>query len=229
MSILFQKVKARTASLLGALEGATVADHETSYVAALSSSVISMADWSASEVQDAATEVCMEIAAALIESENPEADTFNVVSSATASGAAVPTSSSGGVPRIGRIRRVKDSTNSRPLVQTTVDRVRDFINSSSAVFSGYTSYFYAIDGAVLLHTRTNVLVEFGGFTRASILVNLGGSDVIPLPDRYEEAIVAGMVARLAIKESQYMDLAAAAAQEYAAQLAMIKGKATEAA
>lgn len=228
MSILFQKVKARTASALGVLEGADVATHEASYGAALSSSTIRGADWSSTEIQDAVVEAVMELASDLIEAEHSEADAFNVLSSATASGSAIPTTSSGSIPRIGRVRRIKDSTNARPLLQTSVDKVRDFINASSTVFNGYTGYFWAMDGSVLLHTRTNVICEFGGFTRATITVNIGASDVIPLTDRHESAIVAGAVCKLASKEGQYAELWAAGYKEYSEWRAMIRGLAATA-
>lgn len=222
MAITWQKVKARTALAIGATGGEDVSTRETNYLAAMSTSNVDDPDWAPTSILDACIESAMEIAADLIEAEHPEADTFNVASVATASGSALPTTSSGSVPRIGRIWRVKDSTTNRSLLRTDVARVRDFINASSTVFSGLTPHWYAEDGAVLLHTRANVICEFGGFTRASITVNIGGSDVIPLTDRHENAIVAGAICKVAQHEGRLMDLAAKASAEYQAHRMMIR-------
>ena len=222
MSITWQKVKARVASALGTLEGADVSTQDTNYAAALSTSTMRGADWSPTEILDACVETVMELTADLIEAEHPDGATYYVISSALSSGDTLPTTSAGSMTRVGRIVRVKDATNSRSLTQTSVNKVRDFLASSSTVFNGYNAYWYAIDGESILHTRTTVNVYFGGFTRASTTVNIGGTDVIPIPDRYEAAIVAGSIARLAIQESQYVDLATMAAQEYAAARALIR-------
>lgn len=223
MSILWNKCQNQVALLLGQIDGVDVATAATNYAATQSTSTLRGADFPPLAIQDACIESVMQIAHAICESPaHPEINSFIVTSSATASGAAVPTSSSGSVPRIGPIRRVIDSTNSRTLREASVDQLRDYLSANSTVFVNYTPYLYAIDGGDILHTRTNVLIDFCGFTRATITANVGGTDVIPLNDEWERAVVAGAVAKLAPRETMYMALAQTCEREFFGHLASIR-------
>lgn len=223
MSITFNKCQNQVALLLGQIEGADIATAATNYAATQSTSTLRGADYPPLAILDACIESVMQIAHAICESvAHPEITSFIVTSSATASGAAVPTSSSGSVPRIGPIRRVIDSTNSRTLREATVDQVRDYISASSTVFVNYTPYLYAVDGGDILHTRTNVLIDFCGFTRATITANVGASDVIPINDEHEAAVIFGATAHLAMKETMYASLAQMYQQLFSEHLAVIR-------
>ena len=223
MSITWNRCRQSTAVLLGAIDATTVATAETNYLAAQSTSVLLGPDFAPTVILDACVRSAMEIAQDICESAgHPEITSFVLTSSATASGATIPTASSGGTPRIGPIRNVKDSTNSNVLRETTVDAVRDFLAASATLFNGWNAYLFAIDGEQIIHTRTNVLVMFSGFTRATITANVGGLDIIPLNDEHEAAIINGAVAKLAPKETMYMALAQQCEQLFQAHRAGIR-------
>lgn len=216
MSITFNKCSQRVALLLGAVEGADVSTSETNYTGTISTSTVRPPDFPPTAILDSCVEAAMMIAHAICESDaHPETTTFRVLSSATATGAAVPSTSSGSVPRIGPIRRVYDSSSTnRSLMRTTSQRVNDYLRQTTGAFGAYTPYLYAINGNTLEHTRTNVICEFCGFTRATITVNIGGTDIIPLNDEHEPYIVYGATAILAGKETQYMALAQQCDQKF---------------
>lgn len=212
------------ALLLGALEGADVATSDTNYSAAQSTSNVRPPDFPPAAILDACVDAAIMISHAICESnEHPEVSTFRVLSSATATGAAIPSSSSGSVPRIGPIRRVYDSSSTnRALKRTTSQRVNDWLREGTGAFGAYTPYLYATDGITIEHTRTNVIVEFCGFTRATITANVGGTDVIPLNDEHEPYIVFGATAILAGRETQYMALAQQCEAKFQQYLAGIR-------
>ena len=224
MSILWQKVVAGSALLLGAIEAADNSTLETNYLATVTTSTLRGADYSPTVILDACIDAAMLIAQAICEPDaHPETTSFRVLSSAVSNAAAVPSTSSGSVPRIGPIRRVYDSSSaSKALTRTTSQRVNDFNRLGSGTFGAYSPYLYAINGDTLEHTVTTAICEFCGFTRASITVNIGGSDVIPLNDEHEPHIINGAVARLAGKETMYADLAQQCDAKFQQHLASLR-------
>ena len=224
MSILWNKCEQRVALLLGAIEGATVSDAETAYAGTISTSTVRPPDFPPTAILDSCVEAALMIAHAICESDShPETSTFRVLSSATATGAAIPSSSSGSVPRIGPIRRVYDSSSTnRALKRSTSQRINDWLREGTGAFGAYTPYLYATDGITIEHTRTNVIVEFCGFMRETITANVGGTDVIPLNDEHEPYIVFGATAILAGRETQYMALAQQCEGKFQQHLANIR-------
>lgn len=225
MSITWQKVKAGTALLLGALEGVDVSTADTNYQAALSTSNTRDPNFPPTAILDACVDAVMQIAQAICESDDhPETPSFYQDSSAITSGSAIPTvNSAGTVPRIGPIRRVKDNSDGKTLSQTEVNKVRDYNALSGSVFNNIPLYWYAVDGNTLEHTRTSVIVNFCGFSRATITANIGSTDVIPLNDQYERLIIMGAVSQLAQRESMFGELQQNANQEFQAGLNLIRG------
>lgn len=206
-TVTFTRVRNGVALLLGQIEGADISTAETNYTSAQTTSTLRGPDFPPTAILDSCVDAAVLIAQAICESDaHPELTTFRLLGSAQLTGTALPSVSSGSIPRIGPVRRVYDSSNSRELTRITLQRMSDFKSDTSA-FGAYTPYFYAISGATLLHTRVQAVCEFAGFTRGTLTANLGGSDIIPLNDEHEAPIIWGATAMLAGKETMYSGLA----------------------
>lgn len=202
MAVSYHAILADVSSLLGALKSYTTSNAESTYSAAaagtLSSSDYLSTDFPQVRVQAAIIDGVMDYIAAICNTGNhPQRGLFLVSSSATASGAARPTASSGSVKFIGPVTIV-DASNGKPCTPAQLEDVRNIAANENSMY-GTDFYYYAFDGDLLFHTRTNVIVKGAGYDRPSFSGN------IPLPDQYKPAIVSAAMTHLLPREGMYLD------------------------
>lgn len=218
MSVAWNKVKQEVANLLGAVAGVTAAAADTNYVATIADGTLVGPDFTKSQIEDALVHTLGDIVEAIASTPlHPEAVRFQAQTSNLAEGALIPRTDSGGNPIIGPIRAVRDTSDSRPLIVTDLDKIRSFSRFASTVYSGFSPYWYAIDGYRIWHTRANVIVDVFAFSRPT---SFAGN--IPVDDIHERGLVCGAVAALALKEGMFNALAQGMAAEYMRHLQEIR-------
>jgi hypothetical protein len=219
MAITYAKVTQEVLNLLGAIKGATPVLAEASYTAAPDTSTVIGPDFLASQVQDSIAVALGEIVEAIASTPlNPERAAFTSQTAALASGDLIPRTDSGLVNVVvGVIGTVRDSSNSKVLLTTDVDKVRSFVEFASTVYSGFIPYWFAVDGQRIYHTRTNVVADVCTYTRPT---SFAGN--APIDDWHESGLIQGAVSKLALKESMFNDLYTGANAAWMAHLAQIR-------
>lgn len=217
MAITFEVVIQEVLNRLGAVAGATAATADTNYNASPSTSTVIGPDFLASNVEDALAASIGEIVEAIASTpKHPERQRFADVTGNLANNAAIPQTGSGGSRIIGVPGFVMDSSDSKACLPATLDEVRSY-NRFPSIYAGADSYLYCINSGRIEHTRTNVVMHVCVYTRTTTFTGN-----IALEDWHEGGLVAGAVAKLALKESMFADLAAAATTEWTAHLAEIR-------
>lgn len=219
MPITYEKVIQEVLNRLGAVAGATASAADTNYTASPTTSTVIGPDFVPAHVNDALAATLGEIVEAIASTpHHPERQRFADVTGSLANLASIPQTGSGGSRIIGVPGFVRDASDGKALIPAPLDAVRSYARFSSTVYSGFDTYFYAINGGRIEHTRTNnVVVEVCVYTRPS---SFTGN--IALDDWHEGGLVAGTVAKLALKENLFADLYQAANAEWTAHLAKIR-------
>lgn len=218
MAITYDKVTQEVLNLLGAVLGSIASAADTNYTATPSTSTVIGPDFLASQVLDAIVQAQGEIVEAIASTpRHPEREGFADVTVSLANFAAIPRTGSGGATIIGVPGFVRDASDSIACLPTDLDKVRDFNRFSSTVYSGFSPYWYAINGNRIEHTRTNVVIEVCVYTRPTTFTSN-----IALDDWHESGLVQGAVAKLALKESSFAELYQGANAMWMAHLAQIR-------
>lgn len=219
MAISWNKAKQKVANALGAVKGANAADAESNYTATITTSTVFGADFTPTMIEDALVAAIGRIVEAIASTPlNPERAGFTSQTSNLASGALIPRTDSGGSNVIvGVIGAVRDSSNSKVLILTDLDKVRSFVEHSSTVYNGFSAYWYALDGNRIYHTRTNVVADVCTYTRPTSFVGN-----ISLDDWHESGLVNLAVAEIALKENLFAQLYDGANTKGEAHLAEIR-------
>ena len=216
MAITFERVIQAALNRLGAVLGANASDAETNYNLAPSTSTVSGPDFTPSQVEDALAAVIGETVEAIASTpKHPERQRFTDETAALANRDPIPEQGSGGERIIGVIGYVKDASDDEALLSMSLDAVRSF-NRFPNLYD-HDAYWYAINGNRIEHTRPSVVIEVCVYTRPTAFTG-----DIDLEDWHEGGLVAGVVEKLAPKESMFAELHATASLERAAHLAKIR-------
>ena len=203
MSFTYGTIERQVSNLLGLIVGATMSDAGTNYSATASTSNRQNPDFPIPAIQDAIVNAVTEIVRTIAETpRHPERADYRDVSGSLANRATLPTTGSGGTAFIGIFGRVYDASNSKSCLPMSLDEVRNFNEFSSTVYSGYTPYWYAYNGAAIEHTRTNVIIEGCVWTRPTYAT----ASNVALRDYHEKPLVHGAIVHLAPREGAYQEL-----------------------
>lgn len=217
MAITFERVIQQILNELGAVLGATATAADTNYAASPTTSTVIGPDFVPSHVNDALAATLGEIAEAIASTpHHPERQRFADVTVSLANRAAIPQVGVTTARIIGIPGFVRDASNAEALIPDTLDRVRDFNSFALTVYSGAEVYRYVINAGRIEHTRTNVVMEVCVYTRPTSFTG-----AIALDDWHESGLVWGTVAKLALKESMFAELAQSANAAWTAHLAQI--------
>jgi len=217
MSITFEKVIQQTLNRLGAVLGSTAVTADSNYTATPSTATVIGPDFVPSQVNDAVASTIGEIVEAIASTpKHPERQRFADVTASLANLATIPQTNAAGTARIiGLPGFVRDAADNRACLPMSLDAVRSF-KQYPAIYN-FNPYWYAINGGRIEHTRSNVVIEVCVYTRPT---SFTGN--IALEDWHEGGLVAGAVAKLALKESVFVDLYQGANAEWMTHLAEIR-------
>jgi hypothetical protein len=203
MSFTYGKIESQVSSLLGLIVGADLATVGTNYSATASTSNRQNPDFAIPAIQDAIIDAVTEIVRTIAETpRHPERVDFRDISGALSNRATLPQNGQGGTLFIGVFGRVYDSSNNKSLLPAPLDDVRNFNEFSATVYSGFTPYWYAWNGAAIEHTRTTVLIEGCVWARPTYTTG----NQVPLRDYHEWPLVHGAIVHLAGREGAYQAL-----------------------
>lgn len=222
MAITYGKLESEVSLLLGNIVGDDVADANTNYAAAASTSNRLNVDFPPTAVQDAVLATIDEIMYTIFATpRHPERAGFVAFSSALTSGAPIPQADAGGTNIFnGVIGIVRDASTSVICTPVDMDQIASYNLFKSSIYTGFALYHYAIQGDRIYHTRTTVNVELPCWSRPT----WSAGNNIPLLDYHERAIVMGAVSQLALSEGKYAGLVSQAADFYSSHLARIKAQ-----
>ncbi len=144
---------------------------------------------------------------------------LRAVSDPLASGAALPTDVTGLLtarpPIIGNLGAVLDGDDGTLCTPQPVAVVRNRLLSPLIYLA--PAYYFAIDGATIIHTRTTVTLECCVYD-ATVQTNLfDANDPILLPDALAEAYINGAIAIL-VRDDEFVQQASQAANYFTAFL-----------
>lgn len=218
MAITYAKVTSEIQNLLGAVLGGNPAQADSNYTAPPTTSTTDGPDFIPAMVVDAIVLAQGEIVEAIACTPlHPERARFGDVTSALANRAAIPRTGAGtGKLIVGVPGAVRDSSNFETLVRMPLDTVRSF-NRFTNIYTGSTRYWYTINAGRIEHTRMNVLIDVCVFERPTLFTGN-----IDLDDHHEGGLVQGAIAKMALKESMFGDLQAAAKAFWVDYIAAIK-------
>lgn len=201
MSLSWNVIKQKVANRLGAIAGPTAVLADANYLATISTSTVIGPAFTPAMIEDALVAGLGRIVEAIASMPlNPERTGFTSQTAALASGDLMPRTDSSGVVMVGVMGAVRDSSNSRVLEVTDLDKVRSFARHSATVYNDFDSYWYALDGQRLYHTRTNVVIDVCTYVRPTVFVT------IPIDDWHESGLVNLAVAEIALKENLFASL-----------------------
>ena len=145
-------------------------------------------------VRDALLNAVAHFAEVIAETANhPWRILFTGVTGSLADAAAIP-STVGGFPIIGVYGEVRDATDARhctPKSVTYIERAKRL---------AYDDYHFAIVGAKIRHTRTNVVMDVCRYDAATERTAAGAAGNMILPDTLEAAVVAYALANLVVTD-----------------------------
>lgn len=206
MAITYEDTIQQILNVLGAVKGATAADADTNFTSAPTTSTVIGPDFVPSMVEPALARALGRVAEAIASTPlNPERGRFESDTVSLANNAVIPRTDSGGNVIIGVPGRVRDASNDKPLLWVDVDKVRNFNEFSSTIYSGFSPYWCAKVGDTILHTRANVIIRVCTHTRPTVFTG-----DIPIDEWHEDGLVQLSVAELALKESMFQSLYEAA-------------------
>ncbi len=142
---------------------------------------------------------------------------LRALSDPLASGAALPTQATSR-PIIGNFGAVLDTTDSTTCTPQPVALVRNRLLAPLLYLA--PAYYFALDGATLLHTRTTVNLECCVYDAADQTDAFNANEVILLPDSLAEAYVNGSIALL-VRDDEFMAQATQAANYFTAFLSTL--------
>lgn len=218
MSITYEKVIQQALNRLGAVLGATATTADTNYTASPTTSSVIGPDFVPSMVNDALAASLAEIVECIASTpHHPERQRFADVTASLANKDAIPQVGASTARIIGVPGFVRDSADGTACKPRSLDVVQSFNRFSGSVYGGGEFYFYCINGGRIEHTRSNVVVEVCVYTRPASFTGAIGLD-----DWHEGGLVAGIIVKLALKESMYADLNTAAQKEWDDHLVKVK-------
>lgn len=215
----YGKVESQVSNLLGLIVGADMSTVGTAYSATASTSNRQNPDFPLPAIQDAIIDAVTEIVRAIAETpRHPERVDFRDISGALSNRATLPQNGQGGTPFIGIFGRVYDSSNNKSLLPAPLDDVRNFNEFAATIYSGFTPYWYAWNGAAIEHTRAAIFLEGCVWARPAYVAG----NQVPLRDYHERALVHGAVVHLALREGAYQALFGGSKAIWDEHLAMIR-------
>lgn len=218
MAITYERVIQEVLNRLGAVLGATASTAETNYDASPTTSTVIGPDFTPGMIEDALASTQSEIVECIAATpHHPERQRFADVTANLANLDAIPQVGASAARIIGIPGFVRDASDSKALLPTSLDRIRGFNEHSGSVYGGFEAYWYCINSGRIEHTRTNVVIQVCVYTRPTAFTG-----AIALDDHHEGGLVAGTVAKLALKESMFADLYAAASGQWIAHLEKIR-------
>jgi hypothetical protein len=124
-----------------------------------------------------------------------------------------------GNPTVGNFGAVLDgSDTTQALTRKPVAFVQNILRSPNNYLVGL--YYYALDGATILHTRDTVVMECCIYNSATQLVKYEFNQNMLFPDWLAESIVCGAVAFLC-RDDEFLEQGARYAQIFATTLAKL--------
>jgi hypothetical protein len=217
MAITFDSVIQQILNELGAVLGSNPAQADSNFTAPPSTSTVIGPDFVPAHAQPALAATIGEIVEAIASTpKHPERQRFADVTASLANQDPIPELGSGGDRIIGIPGFVRDASDDEACLPAPLDAIRGY-NRFPAIYGDADSYLYAINGNRIEHTRTEVLMEVCVFTRPTAFTG-----DIALDDWHEGGLVAGSVAKLALKESMFRDLYEAANTAWVAHLGKIQ-------
>lgn len=218
MSITYPKVQQEILNVLGAVKGGTPTTAEANYSTTPDVTTVSGPDFLASQVLDAIVVTQGEIVEAIASTPlHPERNRFSDVTGDLANRDEMPRVGQGGLTIIGVPGFVRDSSDGFACDPAPLDAVRSYTRFAASTYNGQDAYLYCINGGRIEHTRTNVVVEVCVYERPTVL-----NGAIDLDDHHEGGLIQGAIAKLALKESMFSELNAAANRAREAHLAQIR-------
>ena len=139
------------------------------------------------------------------------------VSAALASGVALPKVDSASVPVIGNYGAVYDQGGVL-MTRQPLAIVRNRLLAPALYLA--PAYYYALDGATILHTRTTVTMECCVYSASAQTAAFDADGPILLPDAWAEAYVNGACVLL-VRDDEFTTQAQLFAQYFATSLASI--------
>lgn len=127
----------------------------------------------------------------------------DVQTSNLASGVVIPPTASNSKSIVGALGQVVSASDAQPLSEAAPERVRQFLEMTSAVYN--QPYLYYIDGNRIYHTVTNAVINVCTYERSDVVTTVAANGNITLPDVLVDAIVAGAVSTCII-ESKGMEM-----------------------
>ena len=113
-----------------------------------------------------------------------------------ASRATIPNADVSGNKKVGVIGNIYDTTDNTLLTYKDISEVERLLRlKSNAVLAG-NYYFYNIHGAKIIHTRTNVKIEFCTYNQTTQKTAINNNSTCLLPDSEEELLVCGEISYL---------------------------------
>jgi hypothetical protein len=219
MAITFERVIQQALNRLGAVLGATASAAETNYDASPSTSTVIGPDFTPGTVEDALAASLGEIVEAIASTPvHPERQRFADVTATLANLAAIPQTNAAATARIiGVPGFVRDASDNIACLPNSLDAIRSYNRHSGGVYGGMDFYWYAINSGRIEHTRQGVVMGVCVYTRPT---SFTGN--ISLEDWHEGGLVAGIVSKLAPKESLFAELASLATAEWLAHLTQVR-------
>jgi hypothetical protein len=125
---------------------------------------------------------------AIANSEHPNRSYLRGLTSAVANKTALPTVTSGSIPVVGIPGNVYDSSDSTPCDRMPLREVLLRAANPGSFFKNET-YWWALDGATICHTRTNVIIEVCQYSESAQRVSLAANGDWFLPDDLQASVV----------------------------------------
>lgn len=218
MPITFESIIQQILNELGAIKGATAVDAATNFNASPSTSTVIGPDFVPDHVQPALAATISETVECIAATpRHPERQRYADVTTSLANRAAIPRTGSGGLTIIGVPGFVRDAVDSVACLPNSLDAIRSYNRFPTTVYAEFSPYWYAINGNRIEHTRGNVIIEVCVFSRPTSFTG-----AINMDEWHEGGLVAGTVAKLALKESMFADLYDAANKRREDHLAKIR-------
>ncbi len=200
---LLHSVALRANALIGSQAGAL----ETTYlVSPLTAANFKSADFPFTSFRDAIIQGEEDfITAVAFTGQHPWRTAIRGLTSALATNAVLPTTDSNGDSITGIWGSIYDSSDSNPLVEMPLDVILRFNRNANSHYV-CPVYYYKIDGNIIRHTRTSVIVECCVYSRSDQATAFDANGNMLLPDTAEPGIVARALSYL-FRDGAYADQA----------------------
>lgn len=226
MATTYDQLRHSVMLLANMLTGSQPATLQTAYqVSPLTSTQNKSADFAFDFLREAILQGEQDFVSAVAFTGNhPWRTAIRGVTSGLATGAVLPTSSSGAKPIVGIFGAVYDSNDNTPCVEMPLDVIVRRVRNANTHYVTPV-YYYKMDGNIIYHTRALVQIECCVYLRADQVTAYNAAGNMLLPDLAESGIVARVLSRM-FRDSLFMNQAAVWRQYSDDALAVIRGGGT---